>query len=146
MVEGSERNFYGTTEYGGGSADAGTVFSITPGGAFSVLYRFQGGTDGAHPTGRLVMASDGNLYGMTSAGARWPGHRLRHHAGGRRDGAADSFSGDALDGAFPAAGLIQGADGGLYGTTQFGGILDLGTVFRMASGIPPATSVHRSPR
>ena len=34
-------------------------------------------------------------------------------------------------GSRPKAGLIQGSDGNFYGTTQLGGILDQGTVFKM---------------
>lgn len=50
---------YGTTNYGG-SANAGTVFSLPPrtfpGGPWTgtVLYSFSGGADGAFPTSTLV--------------------------------------------------------------------------------------------
>ena len=51
---------------------------------------------------------------------------------------ADSFpvfvfggTGSSSDGAIPSAGLVEGTDGGLYGTTQNGGPGDFGTVFRL---------------
>jgi len=42
-----------------------------------------------------------------------------------------SFVAGSADGAYPEAGLIQGADGNLYGTTATGGTSDLGTVFKV---------------
>jgi uncharacterized repeat protein (TIGR03803 family) len=43
-----------------------------------------------------------------------------------------SFAGGS-EGANPAAGLVIGPDGSLYGTTQYGGSSNLGTVFRLRS-------------
>jgi uncharacterized repeat protein (TIGR03803 family) len=54
---------YGTTQ-GGGKYGQGTVFSITPAGAYKVLYSFKGGRDGAVPQGGVV-ALGGALYGVT---------------------------------------------------------------------------------
>lgn len=45
-----------------------------------------------------------------------------------------SFTG-AKDGANPYAGLVQGSDGNLYGTTSSGGTNNLGTVFKISSGV-----------
>src|SRR5580698_3808573 len=64
-------NLYGTTSGGGGPADAGTVFELTPtsnGWSESVLYSFQGGSDGSFPNSSLVMDESGNLYGTTYYG------------------------------------------------------------------------------
>ena len=62
VVLASDGNFYGTT-LRGGRADSGTIFRLTPGGVRTLLYTFDG-KQGA-PTGGLVQASDGNLYGVT---------------------------------------------------------------------------------
>ena len=43
------------------------MFKITTGGTLTLLHSFSG-TDGAHPYGKLVQATDGNFYGTTSAG------------------------------------------------------------------------------
>jgi hypothetical protein len=68
------RNLYGTTNVGGnGGQNGGTVFKLAPnsGGGWkeSIVYRFQGGNDGANPLyGAPILDSTGNLYGMTSSG------------------------------------------------------------------------------
>jgi len=61
----SDGNFYGTTEFGGAHGQ-GTVFRITPGGAFAKLVNFDGIDLGAHPRAALVEGADGALYGTTS--------------------------------------------------------------------------------
>jgi uncharacterized repeat protein (TIGR03803 family) len=64
---------YGTTTHGGGSAvcynneGCGTVYSLSPTGVESVLYSFQGGSDGANPAG-LYVDTGGNLWGTTGSG------------------------------------------------------------------------------
>jgi uncharacterized repeat protein (TIGR03803 family) len=39
-----------------------------------------------------------------------------------------------LDGEKPYAGLIQATDGSFYGTTFYGGVFGIGTVFRFSPG------------
>ena len=41
---------------------------MTAEGAFTNLYSFTGGSDGANPAGALVQGADGALYGTTAAG------------------------------------------------------------------------------
>jgi uncharacterized repeat protein (TIGR03803 family) len=67
LVMGSDGNFYGTTEQGGAN-DNGTVFRITPSGAFSTLVEFDGFNDGFAPLAALTQGLDGSLYGTTSKG------------------------------------------------------------------------------
>src|SRR5205807_1876168 len=64
LILDSADNLYGTTAYGGGSANAGIVFKIDPAGTETVLYRSDGGT----PVARLLRDKAGNLYGTTYAG------------------------------------------------------------------------------
>ena len=70
--------FYGTTEFGGSSrwscvghgvVGCGTVFSVTPSGKFTLLYRFKGNLDGAFPLAGLAGAKSG-FYGTTVSGGR----------------------------------------------------------------------------
>jgi len=63
--------FYGTT-YNGGSnpkcqAGCGTVFTVSPTGQESVVYRFAGGDDGSYPLAGLTIVGN-TLYGTTAGG------------------------------------------------------------------------------
>jgi uncharacterized repeat protein (TIGR03803 family) len=76
LVQGSDGYFYGTTEYndlfstpwGNTFSGVGTVFRISSSGAYTSLYSFTGGNDGANPFAGLVQGSDGSFYGTTYAG------------------------------------------------------------------------------
>ncbi len=118
---------YGTTLYGGGSSackyGCGTVFSIGPSGAETVLHSFAGGSDGAYPSAALT-AVNGTLYGTTAAGGG--AARCRQGCGtifsispSGAETVVHSFSGDS-DGREPLAGLLN-VKGTLYGTTFRGG-------------------------
>jgi uncharacterized repeat protein (TIGR03803 family) len=68
LIQASDGNFYFTTQ-AGGTALAGAVLKMTPGGTVTVLHNFSGGTnDGAFPAAALVQATDGNFYGTTTSG------------------------------------------------------------------------------
>ena len=93
-------------------------------------------TDGQIPVA-LIQARDGNLYGTTGGGGAY-GHGTVFKitpAGGET--ILYSFGSGPDDGSAPHA-LIQGRDGNLYGTTEFGGgfsdcypFFGCGTIFRM---------------
>jgi uncharacterized repeat protein (TIGR03803 family) len=68
LIQGSDGNFYGMTEFGG-LADAGTFFQITPGGAETVIWSFLStANDGQGPIGGLALGPGGVLYGMATYG------------------------------------------------------------------------------
>jgi uncharacterized repeat protein (TIGR03803 family) len=64
-------NLYGTTGYGGGALNSGTVFKLAPNadGSWteSVLHSFKG-SDGAVPAAGLIFDAAGSLYGTTAYG------------------------------------------------------------------------------
>ena len=162
---------YGTT-YGGGNgasvgAGWGTVFKLTPPGkgqntwTETVLYRFNGGSDGINPVANLLMDNQGALYGTTFGGGNsclgigscGTVFKLALPAKGQTvwtETVLYSFKGGS-DGAQPRASLIADNQGALYGTTVGGGVgndnaagclgsfnnisLGCGTVFKLA---PPA--------
>jgi uncharacterized repeat protein (TIGR03803 family) len=132
VVQGSDGNFYGTTEEGG-TNNGGTVFKITPGGVLTTLHNFcaqDGCNDGQVPDAALIQGSDGNLYGTTQlGGVNGLGTVFKITPGGRLN-TVYSFCAQAncADGAYPNAALIQARDGNFYGTTAGGGD---GTVFRI---------------
>ncbi len=134
LAQGSDGNFYGTTEYG--PNDDGTVFRISPSGTNTILYSFIGPpTDGERPVGRLAQGGDGNFYGTTEYGGTngcQCGTVFRISPSGICT-TLHWFAGYPSDGANPNAGLVQGSDGNFYGTAIGGGqSIGGGTVFRIS--------------
>jgi uncharacterized repeat protein (TIGR03803 family) len=125
-------SFYGTTFLGGTNFEDGGLFEMSSGGRLTPLYSFTNGADGANPYGALVQGSDGNLYG-TSKGGGTSGHgavfKMTTNGGFT---ALYSFT-NGFDGSSPYAGLAQGSNGILYGTTVDGGTNGFGTVFEMTT-------------
>ena len=122
LVQGTDGNFYGTTNAGGANS-RGTVFKITPGGTLTTLYSFCSQTncpDGDRPYAGLIQASDGNFYGTTRlGGASIYGTIFKITPGGTLttlyNFCSQSFCDDGMA---PEAGLIQASDGNFYGTTS----------------------------
>ena len=129
LVQGSDSNFYGTTEEGGASG-SGTVFSISSSGNLTNLWSFTGGPDGGGPVAGLVQGSDSNFYGTTVAGGTndWGTVFQITPAGTLTTLCQFNF---ATNGANPVAELVQGIDGNFYGTTLSGGTARRGTVFQI---------------
>jgi uncharacterized repeat protein (TIGR03803 family) len=94
--------FYGTT-FRGGTNDAGTAFKMASDGTLTNLF-YGSGTYG-----------NGTIFSITPVGAQ---------------ATLYTFSGG--DGSSPTAGLVQGADGNFYGTTEYGGTGGSGTMFQMS--------------
>lgn len=137
LIQATNGALYGTTYYGG-TNDDGAIFRIgTNGAGYAVLHNFTGAvSDGATPYARLIQGADGALYGTTtSGGSNFDGTVFRISASGASYTVLHSFMGAPNDGAEPAARLLQGADGALYGVTDYGGPYGgpygIGTVFRI---------------
>ncbi|HEX3719123.1 MAG TPA: choice-of-anchor tandem repeat GloVer-containing protein [Verrucomicrobiae bacterium] len=67
LIQGADGNFYGTTMYSENTQN-GTVFRVTPAGAYTTLTAFNGSDDGSQPKSAMVQDAAGNLYGTTTAG------------------------------------------------------------------------------
>jgi uncharacterized repeat protein (TIGR03803 family) len=91
-----------------------------------------GGADGSVPYGGLTQGSDGNFYGTTYSGGGNGLGVVFSMTGAGTLSTIYNFRGTA-DGANPEAGLIQGSDGFLYGTTYGGGTSTSGTVFKIGT-------------
>ena len=146
LAQATNGDLYGTTEMGGANDD-GTVFKITLGGKLTPVYSFctqPNCTDGAGPSGALIQAADGSLYGTTEYG----GANVNGYCGSP-GGCGTIFKitssgtlttvysfcaqSGCADGAVPMAALVQGTDGDFYGTTSGGGAYGEGTVFKMTA-------------
>ncbi len=134
----ADGNFYGTTSTGGAS-DLGTIFQLTPDGLLTTLVEFTGnggGNKGANPDGGLIVAADGNFYGVTpNGGANGLGTVFQMTPAGVLT-TLHEFNG--ADGANPTGTLALDATGTvLYGITATGGF-DAnghgggGTIFRVS--------------
>jgi uncharacterized repeat protein (TIGR03803 family) len=128
LIQGTDGNFYGTTSQGG-SGSVGTIFRITPAGAFTVLYNFDA-THGATPYSSLVQGSDGNFYGTAEAGGTLGYGVIFKMTPAGNLTVLHNFTG-ASDGGNPTAGLALATDGNAYGTTDGGGTLNYGVVFKL---------------
>lgn len=136
MLLASDGNFYGVTE-DGGTANRGTIYRVTPAGAYTILASFTGVSptagplEGDTPRGALVERSDGgvpHLYGVCfyslSSGTTGHGKVFKFPLPAA---AATSVTpttvvqfGDSVApiGSRPDSGLVKAADGTLYGTTS----------------------------
>ncbi len=144
LVLGPDNKYYGTTETGG-SNNLGTYYRISHEGVFELLGNFTGDANGAQPWGEMVLASDGNLYGTTSAGgSSGVGTIFQLTTAGVLTTVYTFPNSEAL-GAFPRGALVQGSDGNLYGTTMAGGASGVGTIFRL-NIVPQAALFNISTR
>ena len=133
LIQASDGNLYGVTGGGGfntGVNNKGTIFRITLGGTLTTLYAFgTTSTDGITPSGRLLQATDGNLYSATSGGGTGGGGTIFRISLAGAISTLYNFK--TPPGRSPIAGLIQASDGNLYGITSGGGAHGAGTVFQM---------------
>jgi hypothetical protein len=61
LIQGSDGNFYGLL------TPVGLVYQMTPAGALTTIHQFEGDVNGGRPSGPLLQASNGLLYGSTMA-------------------------------------------------------------------------------
>jgi uncharacterized repeat protein (TIGR03803 family) len=141
LVEAPDGSLYGAADSPG---HVGAIFRVTKDGVLTTL------ADGVnqYPRGPLVLANDGNFYGCTYGGGDYccpisqgTLFRLTH------DGAFTvlfSFTmySPPYPGSHPYAGLVQGSDGNLYGTTWQGGAGQAGNVFRIIMPGPLLSSTQ----
>jgi uncharacterized repeat protein (TIGR03803 family) len=133
LVRDTDGNLYGTTEVGpnNGNNGCGTVFKLTPEGAETLLYTFNG-FDGCSPSAGLIRDHSGNLYGTTVYGgtfSRGCGVVFKLSPDGQETTLHSFFPNFNIDGCEPLGELLRTKNGNLYGTTYSGGVGDLGTVF-----------------
>ncbi len=147
VIFGSDGSLYGTTS-AGGYQGYGTVFNLRPQASAcksaicpwseTVLYRFQGGSDGAGPAyGDLTFDPSGNLYGTTLAGGLntcggtcGVVFKLTRSGNSWTENVLYSFTG-GNDGGTPFSGVIFDNAGDLYGTAYYGGAQSAGTVYEL---------------
>jgi uncharacterized repeat protein (TIGR03803 family) len=134
LIQATNGDLYGTTYAGGANGD-GTIFKITPSGTLTTLHSFDN-TDGANPDAGLVQGINGDFYGTSgSGGANLGGTIFKITPSGTLT-TLYSFCSQSgcTDGDDPSGVLIQATDGDFYGTTEYGGAINQGTVFKITPG------------
>src|SRR5262245_5781347 len=128
LVQTADGLFYGTT-LSGGANFCGTIFVTDGVTQPTILHSFIGDTEGCHPTGGLLLAFDGNFYGLTNERGQYFGGTMYKMSPAGDFTILHHFN-SAVEGANPQFGLIEGNDGAFYGTTSGGGAFSAGTAFR----------------
>jgi uncharacterized repeat protein (TIGR03803 family) len=140
LIQGSDGNFYGVTQYGGAATNYGSVFKITPQGKFTNLHNFCPLTNCANGAGpvALVQGSDGNLYGITGIGGGGNAGTMFEITPQGTLTTLYNFcqQSNCLDGGSPRS-LVQDTNGMFYGATGYGGSQGGGTVFSLSMGLAP---------
>ena len=122
---------YGSTVSGSPYDAYGTIFKASTNGQVVALVA----SNCPYPYGSLWRGTDGAFYGTTELGGT---NGLGHNYGTvfrmLTSGAMTwMFPFNNTNGAYPYAGLVQGASGLLYGTTLQGGLGNSGTVFQITT-------------
>ena len=162
-------NVFGTTLQGGTNGlpelGFGTAFKITPAGTLTTVHDFDNSTDGAHPAGSLLFASDGKFYGVAQPGAffsiapngafsvldstaPYVQNLIQATDGNIYASAGDSiyeyvggawvtlYSDNGSQASF-GNGLLQATDGNFYGVSSNGGTTGDGFIFKLSTGLAP---------
>jgi uncharacterized repeat protein (TIGR03803 family) len=138
---GGDGNFYGTTYYGGSGSvgsyySLGTMFRLSPSGAYKSLYSFNG-TDGGGPYAAMTLGSDGTFYGTTlyrvvsSMSYYWTDAGKVFQL--KTNGSFTALYTLPSTMNYKTASLTEGADGYLYGTSQRGGTPNYGVIYKVST-------------
>ena len=125
LIQASDGNYYGTSQ-GGGSAQQGSLFQVTPDFKVKTIYSFGvKGQSAKGPEAGLVQGTDGNLYGSVPPSQN-----------------SDVLFNSTLSGSYSTlytfasgvttdAGLLQHTNGMFYGLSQLGGTNSDGFVYSL---------------
>ncbi len=110
----SDGNFYGTCIFGNPATGFGSIFKVTPEGAWSDFHDFTNTNGDAYPEFPPIQGVDGNLYGLTGiSGQPGAGNIYKITLAGVYTNLHSFTGGDA----YPYYGnLVQASNGKLYGT------------------------------
>ncbi len=142
LIQASNGLLYGVTN-GGGAKGHGTIFSYNISTNIETdLYDFSGNPDASAPVGPLLNGTSGLFYGLSQAGgSNSDGAIFSYNISTGKETVLHSF-GSGTDGKNPFGELIQAGDSLLYGTTQYGGTNDTGTIFSYSISVGTETVLH----
>jgi uncharacterized repeat protein (TIGR03803 family) len=131
LLTGSDGSIYLVSTAGGKAY--GSISKIAPDGTLSVVYAFATADEGYAAYAGLMQATDGNFYGTTYFGGEKGGGVIFKVTPAGAYTLLRALGQNKQDAVLPYGGLVQAADGNLYGTTLRGGANDKGTVFRIST-------------
>jgi uncharacterized repeat protein (TIGR03803 family) len=128
FIQTSDGALYSTTRGG-----FGEVYQVTPSGSFTIIHSFQY-SDGYAPGGALLLIPGGTFYGTSQEGGSqsMPGFGVIYKLTTAGEITVLHVF-NVTDGWSPNGGLLVGADGALYGTTEYGGTNSTGTIFKIGT-------------
>lgn len=134
LLQASDGNLYGAA---GDPVASQGIFRCSLSGMLTEFVGFGATVAGEIPNGGLIQASDGNFYGTTYSGGTTccpvgVGTVFEMTPDGQLSTLLSfSYQQPPHPGAYPLAGLLQGSDDALYGTTWLAGSQGYGNVFRI---------------
>jgi uncharacterized repeat protein (TIGR03803 family) len=129
LIQASNGKLYGMTSIGGLN-NKGVLFEYDiSSNVSSIKFDFDGATNGSYPTGSLIQATDGKLYGMTSQGGL-NNLGVIFQFNPANGSFVKKFNFSSTTGSEPLGSLFQATDGRLYGMTQHGGLNNKGVLFQ----------------
>jgi uncharacterized repeat protein (TIGR03803 family) len=147
LMRAKDGKLYGMTT-NGGSSRVGSIFSYNPSSTTYTKLKDFDYTNGSHPYGSLLQASDGKLYGITSGG----GINFNYNDNGvifSFDPTSSSYTKlmnfdwyGSHTGAYPYGSLMQARDGKLYGMTSWGGNCYRGSGTGVIFSFDPSSSTY----
>lgn len=119
LLKATDGKLYGVTSYGGAN-DNGVLFQYDPtNGIVTKKIDFEAAVTGTSPSGELMQASDGKIYGMTNEGGD-NDFGVIFQYDPTTITITKKYDFDDLNGKNPQGGLIE-TNGKLYGMTSAGG-------------------------
>ena len=120
----AQPSFLGLTEQGAGYGAISKYDATT--NTINLAHSFN--LKGANPNGKMIKATDGKLYGMTTEGGA-SGHGVIFSFDPATSNYTVLKNFNKTDGANPHGSLFQASDGKLYGMTYQGGSANAGVIF-----------------
>lgn len=144
LVQGSDGNFYGSSQSGGAN-NLGVIYKMTATGTVTVLHSFAG-SDGAVGRWDLLQAKDGNFYGVTLNGGTNGAGVIFKISGTGTYAVLYNFpyiGTNQYTNTFPFSGLIQATNGLLYGVTgNTGGPWAFGAIYSFNTTTSTYTTLY----
>jgi len=127
LINVGNNKLYGVTS-NGGNFYGGTIYSYDPNlDTLEVIHHFNGNSF-SFPEARLLLASNGRIYGTTTYSSFGDGALFELNLSNNTVTIKATFD-RVSSGREPIGGLIQASNGNLYGMTQLGGINSIGVLY-----------------